>query len=94
MQNGLCTTDMKISQVDSQLDSLKNAVDRYEKLVTRVSDRFISVVRSEPPTAGQRQDLQGAHDSIVPVADKIRNEISRIKIITDNLESIVKRTEN
>lgn len=79
------------NQVEEQLDRLQATVEQNAKLSQEIPNRFAAVIRNEA-TCGQQCD-KGPEETLVPVADRIRNIIRQIEANNGVLISAMQRAE-
>lgn len=84
---------VRLSQVSEQFESLERAVKRYEELVARANQRFLSVIRPED-TLKEVIGTEKPEPQFVPVADRLRALTRTINGISGRFESMIERAEN
>lgn len=79
---------VKQTQVSEQLGILDEAIEMLSQSVDRMNNRVADVLKQEPPGT-----VSNEPESIVPLAQRIRDASSRIKNIAESINSISDRCE-
>lgn len=81
----------KIPEATEQSERLVGTVEKCSKIVIELETRLKGILRQEPPTCGE--DKLKTETTLVPFAEKIRREVSKIDTIGIALNSIINRIE-
>ena len=81
----------KVSQMDSQINSLRDAVVFLEEQISRLEDRLQPVAVAEPPVCDNQKDqVAGA---LVPMAEELYQHRGIVHRVNDRIGSLLERLE-